>query len=609
MQSTFHNDAAEEEKIVIGVILALFRIASIRSSKADYHDNEPLHSDTDEYESWSAQGVEFDNIRQNEREHSHERIFANIMYKVYTYLDDIWSAGYKSKVTNLLKDKLQTDEWKRIIPLYANLTINRRTDNGIANSIVSETLPTLFQRLMADLPPATSELRDLLSNLASVFRFTFYKPVFVCIRSNSEKMVVNSLILITSLRQYLSGVQMWMRDSEMMTVIILGDVGRSNNEQSQPPSTMIPDIVVKDHGSDASSFVSEPTNWRSTTLGQCAVVSEFIWAIKELRSRQKNRKRDMEDDEIAKKFLIDLERQLSIILNAKEKTKLIPLPLRVLVANMFLEMRFFCNTTHKPGWLGRSIHWCTHLVTASEFYRDTSLDASELTAYQRSEIDANDAMANLQRNTHLDDVAMMFQRLRMVYATISSRLDGDYDSIDFDRPVSVLHASRQTDTTPPDRSGPASFSQSSTALDVDSTTNLEAPIQIQRFSLFSTSKTSKSALDISPPPLQSLDNTRLPESSTADKNLTQAAGQLVKKRLSQVADLNQDPYGSVLSLLVAVFATIGENDLAQMAQPLWTRYMDDKKHQAFPAAAFLLMQCGEKAPESIVSLTSNDLYR
>ncbi|KAJ2959492.1 hypothetical protein NQZ79_g5101 [Umbelopsis isabellina] len=608
LQSSFQNDTAEEDTIINGVILALFRIASIRSSKADYQAKEPFNSDTEEFESWGSQGVDFDNFRPNEREHSHERIFANIMQKVYSYLDNIWNAGYKFKVTNLLRDKLQADEWKHIISLYANLTLNRRTNNGIANAIVSETLPTLFQRLMADLPPATSELRDLLSNLASAFRFTFYKPIFTCIRSNSEKMVVNSLILIISLRQYLSGVQMWMRDSEMMTVIILGDVGRSRNEQPQPPSTTIPDIVIKDHGSDASSFVSEPANWRSTTLGQCAVVSEFIWAIKELRSRQKDRKRDMEDDEIAKKFLIDLERQLSIILNAKEKTKLIPLPLRVLVANMFLEMRFFCNTTHKPGWLGRSIEWCTHLVTTSEFYRDTSLDASELTAYQRSDIDANDVMEDLQRNTHLDDVAMMFQRLRMVYATTSSRLDGDFESVDFDRPVSVLNVSRQTDNTPPDRSVPASSSQSSTALDVDSTTNLEVPIQIQRFSLFSTSMTGKSALDISPPPLQSLDNTKSSETSTANKKLTHAAGQLAKKRLSQVADLNQDPYGSVLSLLVAVFATIGENELARMAQPLWTRYMDDKKHQAFPAAAFLLMQCGEKAPESIVSLTTNDLY-
>ncbi|CAM0142871.1 unnamed protein product [Umbelopsis sp. WA50703] len=612
LQSSFQKDSVEEDEIVNGVILVLFRIMSIRSSKADHQVNETINSDTEEFENWSAQDADYEKGRQNEQEHSSVGDFVKTLRKVYNYLDNIWNSGHKSQMTVLLRDKLQTDEWKHIIPLYANLTINRGADNEIASSIVNETLPALFQRLTADLPPATAELCDLLSNLASLFRFPFYKPIFACIRSDTEKIIVNSLILIISLRQYLSGVQMWMRDPEMMSVIILGDVGKTRNEKAQPPSTTIPDIIIGDQVSDASSFLSDqgqkPENWRSTTLGQCAVVSEFIWAIKELRSRQKDRRRDMEDDEIAKKFLIDLERQLSIILIAKEKTRLIPLPLRVLVANMFLEMRFFCNTTHKPGWLGRSIEWCTHLVTTSEFYRDTSLDASELTAYQSSDVGANNVIADLDRNTHLDDVARMFQRLRMVYATASSRLEGDFDSVDFDRPVSVLHAPRQTFNTPPDRSVPASSSQSSTALDMDSITNLEVPIQIQKIKLFSTTMLRQSALDISPLPLQSLDHTMSSQTNAANSRLTHAAGQLAKRRFSQVADLNQDPFGSVLSLLVAVFATIGENELAQMAEPLWTRYMDDKKHQAFPAAAFLLMQCGEKAPESIVNLTGNDLY-
>lgn len=75
----------------------------------------------------------------------------------------------------------------------------------------------------------------------------------------------------------------------------------------------------------------------------------------------------------------------------------------------------------RPGWLSRVIDWTVHAVTTAEFYRD----------------------ANKQRNTrgtsslarsYLDDVALMFQKMRIVYAT----LDNDNEE-EFELQVSCLH--------------------------------------------------------------------------------------------------------------------------------------------------------------------------
>ncbi|KAI8584187.1 hypothetical protein K450DRAFT_276562 [Umbelopsis ramanniana AG] len=618
LHTCFQSNAAERDKIINDVINALLRILCVKSAK-DSGASPRLDARTysDDIEEWNSQDFSVRKVKQPILDNVTNEVFTSTVQSVNSYLDDIWNDGFNVAITSLVKEKLQQTEWSYVVPLYSNLTVNRNINDKVGSAIVKETLPTLFQRLVSDLPQATPDLCHLLSNLAKQHKIQFYKPIITCIASNSENKIVKSLVLIISLRQYLSGVQMWMRDAEMMSVIILGDVGKPKTDIQPSLSSTIrlgdsSGLTSRvEEVSDASSCVSDTDSkiesWRTTTLGQCAVVAEFIWAIKELRDRQKDRKRDMEDDEIAKKFLIDLERQLSIILVAKEKTKLIPLPLRVLVANMFLEIRFFCNTTHRPGWLSRSIEWCTHILPASDLYRFASMDGQDTTGDFAYNFSAEDHHNNGQQNILLDDVSMMFQRLRILYANVSSQVEGDFDVFDFDRPVSALPR-RPTNEQQLDGSAPASSSQSSTALDIESITTAPTPVQIQRIKFQPTSAAGQAALDISPPPLKKGEQGDPMPMAQPGKSLILLTSQVAKNRLNQIADLNQDPFGSVLSLLVAVFATINEQELTALAAPLWNRYMDDRKHQAFPAAAFLLMQCGEKVPEVIVNLTSKDLY-
>ena len=64
-----------------------------------------------------------------------------------------------------------------------------------------------------------------------------------------------------------------MQDVELMSVIILSDVGSGSAKPHE-----------KKHNSKltVSSTNTQSNTWGSTTLGQCAIIMEFVWIIKEL---------------------------------------------------------------------------------------------------------------------------------------------------------------------------------------------------------------------------------------------------------------------------------------------------------------------------------------
>lgn len=81
-----------------------------------------------------------------------------------------------------------------------------------------------------------------------------------------------------------------------------------------------------------------------------------------------------------------------------------------------------------------------------------------------------------------------------------------------------------------------------------------------------------------------------------------------KGRLLRLTEINQDPYGSVLSLLVAVYTTLTAQEFTKLAPHLWNRFVDDRQ-KAFSPGAFLFIQCGERVPKVTTELITQDLYR
>lgn len=68
----------------------------------------------------------------------------------------------------------------------------------------------------------------------------------------------------------------------MMCVIVLSDVG----EKKKDRGSRLDD--GESAFSTAVATVDGEVEWGSTTLGQCIILLEFVWAVRQLRTRQSN---------------------------------------------------------------------------------------------------------------------------------------------------------------------------------------------------------------------------------------------------------------------------------------------------------------------------------
>jgi hypothetical protein len=64
-----------------------------------------------------------------------------------------------------------------------------------------------------------------------------------------------------------------MQDVELMNVITLSDIGSGTEEDKRNSKQTI-------------SSTTEANAWGSTTVGQCVIIMEFVWIIRELRLQQ-----------------------------------------------------------------------------------------------------------------------------------------------------------------------------------------------------------------------------------------------------------------------------------------------------------------------------------
>lgn len=463
------------------------------------------------------------------------------------YIEGFWTETSQPIFLQVLRDVVTDGNWERLTRCYENLAFE--LDETMCHVFMNASLPQFLQRLADEAPPCQPALSSLLARLSKAYRPLFYKSVVACTASDQEDKVAKHLKLIISLQKYISGVQFWMHDAEMISVLLLSDVGKPNQE------------------SLLRTNPEEPA-WGSTTLGQCVVAAEFMWTVRDLRAKQSDPHRDMEADEVAKKFLIDLERRLAVFMAAKEKTALIPLPLRVLLCNIFLETRFFCNTTHRPGWLSRAMEWATQPVATAEFFQETR-DAIRSSA--------------VLHHRYLDDVSLTFQRMQIVYASVVDQFE-------------TVHGQ---EPPRPEKSIPEELLKVSLYEDEeeeDERYTSHLPVQTRRqasiMSMYPISPAAAASLDISPGSTQH-----------------SASIAMAKYRLENLASVNNDPFGAVFSLLVAVFTAMSSQDFSRMVQPLWESFIVDSNARAFVPAAFLLMQCGERVPQQVVQIFSREFYR
>ncbi|CAG8564091.1 484_t:CDS:10 [Funneliformis caledonium] len=459
------------------------------------------------------------------------------------YVESLWNEGWKNEVIELIKE-FEQDNLDRIIVIFEQLVFG--INDSMGNDIVKETISDLFakiEKVNPEKPPAN--LKKLLLSLSLKHRVHFYKPMLACVASDNESKVAEYLHLISTLLNYISGVELFMQDAELMSVIILSDLpGSTKSDENK-------------HDSRLSA------SWGSTTIGQCALIMEFAWIIRQLRLQQPTRSKDSKKDVIAKNFLNELEKRISIFMIAKEKSKLLPMPLRVLLCNLFYEIRLYCKTIYRPGWLTRIIDWMIHSSPRTIIYRDSML--SDLNQSNQNNPFVTQSELEMDKN-YLNEVEFIFERIRVVYATIDGWNSSDHDRDEFlDVPVPIIPKSVPiAPTTPHTHINPYSDMRRSSAV--------------------------------------------VPLTDPAINALPRISSKLLKQHLHRFNTFIEDPAVSVLSLLVAVYHTITVEEFTKLAPHIWNKFLNDREHKPFASASFLFILCGEKSPETVKELIMNDLY-
>ncbi|KAF9928463.1 hypothetical protein FBU30_002365 [Linnemannia zychae] len=254
------------------------------------------------------------------------------------YFDTLWDQGYQESIVDQMKSECENIAFRRLINLYHRAVLGSVASRS--SVILNATLSTFFNKLVAYQPEHNERLSKLLLQLSIIHRAAFFKPMIACVASDSTQFVTNYLCILSCLEKHIGLVDLYMKDADMICVIVMTDIGHERPRR----------------GSQTQGLI-----WGSCTVGQCVIILEFIYAIKRLASSGDNY-----DIEVGKMFLIDLERKLGMHLISKEKKILVPRPIRVLLCMIFYEIRMLCKTIHRPGWLPRILDWALNQQANAE---------------------------------------------------------------------------------------------------------------------------------------------------------------------------------------------------------------------------------------------------
>ncbi|KAI6168435.1 hypothetical protein EDD17DRAFT_1869180 [Pisolithus thermaeus] len=232
-----------------------------------------------------------------------------------------WRPAMESSIQKVINDR----EWPLaccVVELFFTLP---ETVRGFVFSFV---VPALQERLIIDLPSdSISLLTSIFERVSRLYPQVFFKPLFACAASSKELSVVHHLQQVVGVSALLPNV--WLHDPDMMVVALMNEVGD-----------------VQETG----------TTWGRARLGQTALLVELIMVIRALTPA---------DAAIATgnqvvptlRFFSTLETRLSVMLEARERTRLIPLSQRLLLSVLLRDIRLLTRSLKHSAWLSASITW------------------------------------------------------------------------------------------------------------------------------------------------------------------------------------------------------------------------------------------------------------
>ncbi|KAJ7591203.1 hypothetical protein C8J56DRAFT_858679 [Mycena floridula] len=238
------------------------------------------------------------------------------------------SPEWKRSFEQAVQDIVTTSQWPKILKLAA--TLLQGLPDDIRKPVIAFIVPIINDQLVDDPPPyPSSALTAFLSSTSEMYPQVFYKPLFSCAASSKEFTVVNILCTITVISKFLP--DFWIRNAEMMSVAIMSYA---------PPRQDLKGPV-----------------WGTARLGQSVIILELVAHIQSVR---KAKEASTCPDNIfvdTVKFAVSLEGRLTVLLEAKEKTTLVPPSQRVLFCLLLREMRLLTRSLKSAPWLSRVVSW------------------------------------------------------------------------------------------------------------------------------------------------------------------------------------------------------------------------------------------------------------
>ncbi|THH32609.1 hypothetical protein EUX98_g1559 [Antrodiella citrinella] len=263
---------------------------------------------------------------------------------------------WKESIHSTLAQFIKSAEWPKILHMIPIVT--NELPGDVQLPLISHIMPLLYERLVSD-PPSPSQgaprLTAFFNNVSKAFPKVFYKPLFSCAAAAKEMTIVNQLLVLNAISQFIP--DLWTRDPEMISFALTS--GGSSISQNQNQSL---------------GSVGEGQSWGKTRIGQSALLVEVIHRLASIRSTK-----DMAQLVSATKFATALEARLGPSLVSKEQIALIPDSQRILFCGLFVEIRLLTRSLKPAVWLPSVVTWFTqwHVEETDENRTITLADGRE----------------------------------------------------------------------------------------------------------------------------------------------------------------------------------------------------------------------------------------
>lgn len=288
------------------------------------------------------------------------------------------AGSWKDNFEEGLKLVISEGQWQSVIVILTSLAEVLSQD--VRKSVIAFMLPVLNDRLVDNPPPLPClALTTLFNGLSQAYPQIFYKPLFLCAASVKEVAVVNHLCTITIISRFLP--DFWIRDAEMISVAVMSDIGGSGDANGKGKA--------------------KEGAWGNARLGQSVLLVELIGKIQGIR-------RDKENSSISEvalvemiKFAIELEARLTVMLQVKERSFMVPPSQRLLLCVLFREIRLLTRSMKGAPWLPQIVSWYIsyHDDPEKDAFNDEIDDA--VTTIQSLFVMAQDAHSHKRRSTRL----------------------------------------------------------------------------------------------------------------------------------------------------------------------------------------------------------------